>query len=103
MFYCIEIADLMMSLRNQCLPYEVNKGDTFKLEEEWFVKASEVLCKPNVKHKDIKKLYKDIIVSCEYNATKETNLFSIYKEKVKANNYLHIGYVFGSSKGGIFE
>ena len=63
MFYCIEIADLMMSLRNQCLPYEVNKGDTFKLEEEWFVKASEVLCKPNVKHKDIKKLYKDIIVS----------------------------------------
>lgn len=63
MFYCIEIADLMMSLRNQCLPYEVNKGDTFKLEEEWFVKASEVLCKPNVKQKDITKLYKDIIIS----------------------------------------
>lgn len=63
MFYCIEIADLMMSLRNQCLPYEINKGDTFKLEKEWFIKASEVLCKPNVKQKDITKLYKDIIVS----------------------------------------
>lgn len=63
MFYCIEIADLMMSLRNQCLPYEVNKGDTFKLEKEWFIKASEVLCKPNVKQKDITKLYKDIIIS----------------------------------------
>ena len=63
MFYCIEIADLMMSLRNQCLPYEINKGDTFKLEKEWFTKASEVLCKPNVKQKDITKLYKDIIVS----------------------------------------
>lgn len=63
MFYCIEIADLMMSLRNQCLPYEINKGDTFKLEKEWFIKASEVLCKPNVKQKDITKLYKDIIIS----------------------------------------
>ena len=63
MFYCIEIADLMMSLRNQCLPYEINKGDTFKLEKEWFIKASEVLCKPNVKQKDITKLYKDIVVS----------------------------------------
>ena len=63
MFYCIEIADLMMSLRNQCLPYEINKGDTFKLEKEWFTKASEVLCKPNVKQKDITKLYKDIVVS----------------------------------------
>lgn len=61
MFYCVEIADLLMSLRNQCLPYEVNKGDTVALEAEWFNKANEVLCKADVNRNDIKRLYKDII------------------------------------------
>ena len=61
MFYCIEIADLLMLLRNQCLPYEKNKGDTFDLENEWIERANEILSKKDVKHKDIKKLYISII------------------------------------------
>ena len=65
MFYCVEIADLLMSLRNQCLPYEIEKGSTFALEEEWVVKSSEVLSKKNVKHKDVKKLYISIIKDFE--------------------------------------
>ena len=61
MFYCIEIADLLMSLRNQCLPYEKNKGDTYDLENEWISRSNEILSKKDVKHKDIKKLYISII------------------------------------------
>lgn len=61
MFYCVEIADLLMSLRNQCLPYEIEKGSTFELEEEWVEKASKVLSKKGVKHKDVKRLYVSII------------------------------------------
>ena len=61
MFYCVEIADLLMSLRNQCLPYEIEKGSTFELEEEWVEKASKVLSKKDVKHKDVKRLYVSII------------------------------------------
>lgn len=65
MFYCVEIADLLMSLRNQSLPYELEKGSTFALEEEWVAKSSEVLSKKNVKHKDVKRLYTSIIKDFE--------------------------------------
>lgn len=65
MFYCVEIADLLMSLRNQSLPYELEKGSTFALEEEWVAKSSEVLSKKNVKHKDVKRLYISIIKDFE--------------------------------------
>lgn len=73
MFYCIEIADLLMSLRNQCLPYEIEKGSTLDLEEEWVNKASDILCNPNVKHRDVKKLYRSII--------KDFNRLKLDKEK----------------------
>jgi len=73
MFYCIEIADLLMSLRNQCLPYEIETGSTLDLEEEWVNKASDILCNPNVKHRDVKKLYRSII--------KDFNRLKLDKEK----------------------
>jgi predicted nucleotide-binding protein (sugar kinase/HSP70/actin superfamily) len=65
MFYCVEIADLLMSLRNQSIPYELEKVSTFALEEEWVAKSSEVLSKKNVKHKDVKRLYTSIIKDFE--------------------------------------
>lgn len=83
MFYCIEIADLLMSLRNQCLPYELEKGYTLELEEEWVNRASKVLCKKGVKHKDVKRLYISII--------KDFNRIKIDKDK--KNKVVKVGIV----------
>lgn len=35
--------------------------------------------------------YTDIFVSCEYRTSKNDKLFEIYKNKIQAENYLHIG------------
>lgn len=35
--------------------------------------------------------YDDLLVSCDYKTNKETDLFKVYKEKVLASSYLHIG------------
>lgn len=61
MFYSIEIGDLLMTLRNQCMPVEINKGQSERLEKAWIEKASAVLTKDKVKQKDIKEIYSEII------------------------------------------
>jgi len=35
LFYAIIYGDLLMSLKNQCKPYEINKGDADALTEKW--------------------------------------------------------------------
>ena len=61
MFYSIQIGDLLMTLKNQCMPVEINKGQSAVLEKKWIEKASILLRRKKVKQKDIKQIYSEII------------------------------------------
>ncbi len=60
-FYSIIVADLLMCLKNQCLPYVESKEMCDDLEEKWIKIASEIITKKKCKYKDIKKLFPHII------------------------------------------
>lgn len=84
MFYAVEIGDLLMILKNQCLPYEENKGDTEKLEKKWIEKASVLLKSEKVKQKDVKEIYTQII----------KDFFLIPRRKKKAVKVGIVGEIF---------
>ena len=51
-----------MLLRNQCVPYEINKGDTEKLCDKWVGRLTEEMQSGGkLKYKKIKEYYRDII------------------------------------------
>lgn len=84
MFYAVEIGDLLMTLKNQCLPYEENKGDADKLEKKWIEKASDLFKREKVKQKDVKELYTQII----------KDFFLIPRKKEKAVKVGIVGEIF---------
>ncbi len=56
MLKCCIYGDLIMLLKNQCVPYEVNKGETERLIEFWTEKlGKEFLDKKNLKYSHVKK------------------------------------------------
>lgn len=62
LMYAITCGDLLMNLRNQCVPYEQNKGDAEKLCEKWVARLShEMQSDGKIKYKKIKEYYRDII------------------------------------------
>ena len=62
MMYGVLYADLLMSLSNQCLPYEKNKGDTARLSEAWVEKLRLSMEKKNrVSYRTVKDNYRKII------------------------------------------
>ncbi len=61
MFYSILVGDLLMCLKNQCLPYVEDKTKCDELEEKWIKNTTEVLVKDKCRYKDIKKLFPLII------------------------------------------
>lgn len=62
MMYGIFYGDLMMSLVNQCRPYEVNKGDADALAESWTRRLGEELGEGGkIKYPKIKENYVKII------------------------------------------
>ncbi len=60
-FYSIIVGDLLMCLKNQCLPYIKDKEECDRIEEKWINITSEILSKKNCKYKDIKKLFPHIV------------------------------------------
>lgn len=40
LLYCVLYGDLLMTLRNQCIPYEVHKGETDELVNKWAEKLA---------------------------------------------------------------
>lgn len=61
---CLLYGDLLMLLKNQCLPYEVNKGETNRLVDFWVEKlTNEFKDKKNLKYKHIKANYEPIVES----------------------------------------
>lgn len=62
LMYAITCGDLLMNLRNQCVPYEINKGDAEKLCEKWVARLSEEMqSSGKIKYGKIKEYYRDII------------------------------------------
>ena len=74
MLYGVLYADLLMLLKNQCLPYEMNKGDSEnlagRLTEEL---AAELAHTKRLKYKDILKNYLRIIEAFKAVPCKRTN------------------------------
>ncbi len=61
---CLLYGDLLMLLKNQCLPYEVNKGEADRLVEFWVEKLSnEFKDKKNLKYKHVKANFEPIVES----------------------------------------
>ncbi len=60
--YAIYLGDLLTLISNQCIPYEVNKGDSQKLIERWSNRLMEEFKgKALVRYKRMKQLYKAIL------------------------------------------
>lgn len=59
--YAIIFGDLIMCLKNQCLPYEVNKGETDKVSTKYINEIIGILTKDKLNKKQIKKEYIKII------------------------------------------
>ena len=55
MFYAIIYGDLLLSLANQCKPYELVAGDTERLADEWTSRLAKTLRDEKVSFKNVKK------------------------------------------------
>lgn len=63
MLYGVLYADLLMSLSNQCRPYEINKGETDRLADKWVNLLTDEMAAHRVSYKRIKRNYADIVKS----------------------------------------
>ena len=61
MLYCVMYGDLMMCLKNQCLPYEKNPGDTDRVTEKWTARLAAELDGKSVRYKKVKENYRRIL------------------------------------------
>ena len=61
LIYAIFYADLLMSLRNQCRTYELNKGESENLAQAWTVRLADEMGKERISYKKVKENYKRIL------------------------------------------
>ncbi|MBQ2729488.1 MAG: 2-hydroxyacyl-CoA dehydratase [Clostridia bacterium] len=61
MVYAVMYGDLLMLLRNQCMPYEKEKGITEKKCEEWTRRLVEEMADSSISYRHIKKNYAAIV------------------------------------------
>ncbi len=61
MVYAVFYGDLLMLLRNQCRPYEINVGDTEKLCAKWTSKLVDEMKDKGIKYSRVKENYKAIV------------------------------------------
>ena len=61
LFYAIIYGDMLLSLVNQCKPYEVNKGETERLADELTVELADKMQKEGVSFKKVKENCKMIL------------------------------------------
>lgn len=64
MLYALLAGDLLMCVKNQCLPYEKNKGDTERLCQKWTDRFGEMLGR-HCSYGAMKKSYKELIADFE--------------------------------------
>ena len=61
MVYAAFYGDLLLTLKNQTLPYEINKGDTDALIDKWISRLAEEMSHKLLRYKKIKKNYAEIV------------------------------------------
>ena len=62
LLYAVMLGDLLMLLKNQCMPYEKNPGDTEKLCEHWVEKLTGDMARDGkLKYSAVKKFYSEIV------------------------------------------
>ena len=59
--YSVFFGDLLMLLKNQCRPYEVNVGETEELCEKWTKKLVDEMAQGDMNYKTVKKRYAEIV------------------------------------------
>ncbi len=63
MFYAINYGDLLMLLQNQCKPYEITKGESELLAQQWIIKLTKEMETEGrlISYKNVKKNYEQMI------------------------------------------
>lgn len=61
MVYAVMYGDLLMLLKNQCVPYEINKGETDALCDKWTLQLTEEMFASRLKYSNVKKNYAKIV------------------------------------------
>lgn len=61
LMYAIFYADLLMSLRNQCRTYELNKGESEELAQSWTVRLAEEMGREKISYRKVKENYRHIL------------------------------------------
>lgn len=61
MLYAIVYGDVIMCVCNQAKAYEVNKGDSEKLANEWTAKLVKQLAEKNISYRKVKKTFREIV------------------------------------------
>ena len=60
-FYALAYGDLILLLKNQCEPYEINKGDTRKMVQLWVDRIGRQLaCDKGLTDRELRQNFKDI-------------------------------------------
>lgn len=57
LLYAVLYGDLLMLLKNQCLPYEVNKGNTEAVCEKWTKRLASKLVNERISYRNVKNDY----------------------------------------------
>lgn len=65
MLYAIVYGDVIMCICNQAKAYEVNKGDSEKLADEWTAKLVTQLAEKNISYKKVKKTIRQMVKEFE--------------------------------------
>ena len=62
LLYAVKLGDLLMLIKNQCLPYETHAGDTERLCEAWVERLSHDMAQNGKLHyADVKRFYREIL------------------------------------------
>lgn len=61
LMYAILFGDLLMLLRNQCIPYELDAGMTEAICDKWISAVSRMISQKKLRYGDVRKTYAEII------------------------------------------
>ncbi len=61
MMYAVFYGDLLLMLRNQCRPYEIRKGESDRLAEEWIDRLAKEMDSGKLSYRKIKENYGKIV------------------------------------------
>jgi predicted nucleotide-binding protein (sugar kinase/HSP70/actin superfamily) len=61
MLYAVLYGDLLMLLRNQCRPYEINEGQAQALADEWTKRLTDEMAGHRIRYAQVKRNYRAIL------------------------------------------